>query len=395
MTNHDVVILGAGPTGTTAARLLAQRKMQVTVFDRETGPSFKVGESLLPEGIRLCHKLGLEDQLRESGFLVKNGARFILATDGAEDRFDFQDAWRADRSAYAYQVKRQEFDAMLARHAEAGGADIHWDTDVRDVEFREDHILMTFADGQRCTTRYLVDATGPAHFLAKRLRLRRPIPTLRKTSLFTHCAGIPRRSGHEEGDITILWSDSGWFWVIPFSDGTTSVGLIGDPEVVDEAGTSDQERFDKLCAQSASHKTLFDGREQLIPVQRRADWSYHCDPLAGENFVLLGDAGGFLDPVFSSGVYLGQQGAFFCDEILGPALAAGGLPSAESREQFGERMQTALDRFLQFVNQFYDSRFLENVIRSRKRAGLRQSITSLLAGDIFYEDNPMLRMGII
>ena len=395
MPDHDVVILGAGPTGTTAARLLTQRGIGVTVFDREAGPTFKIGESLLPEGIRLCHQLGLEEQLHEAGFVVKNGARFILTNDGAEDRFDFQDAWRADRCSFAYQVKRQEFDALLARHAESGGADIQWSTHVRDVEFRTSDILITLGDGRQCTTRYIADATGPAHFLAKRFNLRRPNPTLRKVSLFTHCAGIPRASGRAEGDITILWSESGWFWVIPFSDGITSVGLIGDQDIVDAAGKSDQERFDNLCSQSASHKSLFDDQEQLMPVQRRANWAYRCDPIAGENFVLLGDAAGFIDPVFSTGVYLGQQGAFFFDEFLGPALAAGDSPSAEDRENFNRRMRTALDRFQQFVNQFYDSSFVDNIIRSRKRAGLRQSITSLLAGDVFYEDNPMLRMGII
>jgi flavin-dependent dehydrogenase len=266
---------------------------------------------------------------------------------------------------------------------------------VRDVDLREEHVVVTLADGEVRTTRYLVDATGPAHFLAKRLDLRRPYEPLRKIALFTHCSGIPRRPGREAGDITILWSPSGWVWVIPFANGRTSVGIVGDPAAVQGAGGDDQQRFDALCAQSPSHQDLFHSREQLLPIQRRADWSYRCDAIAGSRFAMLGDAGGFLDPVFSSGVYLGQQGAFLFDEFLGPALAADELPDQDSRARFTTQMHKALERFLRLIHQFYDARFVENVVRARKRQGLRRSLTSLLAGDVYYDDNPILRMGML
>lgn len=396
MTESDVLIIGAGPAGSTLAYWLAKAGLATRILDRASGPQFKVGESLLPEGIRLCREMGLGEALESGPFLPKFGAQFILSEDGASDRFDFGEALRAERCGHAYQVKRVDFDSLLQQHAQDAGAELCWDVNVRRVDPEgHGHVSAWDAAGQEHRARYLVDASGLAHLVARQLGQAEALDGLRKVSIFSHFDGIPREEGKRGSDIRILWTPSGWFWVIPFQDGTTSIGVVGDPDVVAEAGADDQQRFDALAAQSDVHRSVFSARRQLAPVQRKADYSFRTGAKTGARFLLLGDAAGFIDPIFSTGVYLAQQGAFLARDAILPALTRGELPGAPARAHFTERIELATRRYLSLVHMFYDQKFMDDIIRSRRRENTRRALTSVLAGDIFDEDNTLLRMGML
>jgi flavin-dependent dehydrogenase len=249
-------------------------------------------------------------------------------------------------------------------------------------------------DGRRLAARFLVDATGPTALLPTRLQLREPIDGLRKAAIFSHFAGVPRATGTAAGDIDILHSDDGWHWIIPFSDGTASVGVVGEPEYLRSMGADDQERFDRLCERSEVHRRLLGERRQLLPLYRRADFSFRCRTFSGSRFLLIGDAACFIDPVFSSGVFLAQKGAFLAHEHIAPALKAGRLPSTEDLAAYERNLRVGLDRFLTLVRHFYADAFVRNIIRCRERRALKSALTSLLAGDVWDDYNIWIRMGV-
>jgi flavin-dependent dehydrogenase len=391
----DTIVLGAGPAGSTVARLLAADGISVLLLDRAAAPVFKVGESLLPEGVSLCRRMGMGRHLEEAGFLGKYGAHFILTEDGTEERFDFLGE-ADDRTPPAYEVKRVEFDALLARFAAEGGARLLRGFDVEHVDVDAGPgVAVTSRDGRKLTARFLVDATGPAGLLGQRLSLRDPLPGLRKAAIFSHFADVPRASGRKAGDIIILHSDVGWHWVIPFSDGTTSVGIVGEPDFLRSMGADDQQRFDRICERTETHRRLLGKRRQLMPIHRRADYSFRCRTFSGERFLLVGDAAGFVDPIFSNGVFLAQKSAFLAHDCLGPALKAGTLPGAAERARYEKDLRVGLDRFVTLVRQFYDDTFAHNIVRTRERPALKVALTGLLAGGVWDEDNVWIRMGVV
>jgi flavin-dependent dehydrogenase len=215
-----------------------------------------------------------------------------------------------------------------------------------------------------------------------------------RIAMFSHFEGVPRDDGARAGDIVILWTEQGWFWVIPFQDGTTSVGVVGDPETIQAAGADDQERFDNLCAQSDVHRRYLAERRQLEPLRRHADYSFACHAKSGDRFLLLGDASGFVDPIFSTGVFLAQMGAFAASDVIAPALLAGELPGMSVRREFENKLGLGMRRYLALVQRFYDGRFMDDMVRARRRVQTQKALTSVLAGDIFDEDNPLIRMGV-
>lgn len=391
----DALVVGAGPAGSTLARLLAVAGLRVLVLDREPGPVFKIGESLLPAGVALCHELGLTAELLSGPYLTKYAARFVLTDSGEEERYPFAEGLRGGAGRSAYQVKRADFDALLQRHACAGGAEFRFGARVTDIGLDDERATVLLESGERLQAAAVVDASGQGHLLSRRLGLRTAIPGLAKVGLFSHFEGLPRRTGEEEGDITVLWNADYWVWVIPFKDGTTSMGVVGDPAFIQRAGKHDDERFANLCAASASHRELLAARRQLFPLQRRADFSYECARLAGPRFVLVGDAAGFIDPLFSTGVFLAQQSAFLAARALVPALRANRALSAEEQHAYTTTQHTAIRRFLALVKSSYENRLIETAVRSRRRRGMRSAFISLLAGDVFDEANPLIGMGVL
>src|SRR5215471_9061037 len=249
--SYDAVIIGGGPAGSTVATLLARAGRRVVVFEKEKFPRFHVGESLLPYILPIFERLGVHEKIRAHGFQEKYGAFFWNETTGGTRPVEF---WNAEDDSHpmAYQVKRSEFDQLLLSHAESCGAEVRYQTRVEEVLFEAGRaagvrVGAAEGDGEEIRARVVVDASGQDAFLSRRLGTRDFDPKLKRAALFAHYEVVPRPAGRQAGDILLPTDQEVWYWIIPFSDGTTSVGAVFEPDLVRERGTMEQ-RFDWVIA---------------------------------------------------------------------------------------------------------------------------------------------------
>ena len=378
--------MGGGPVGSTCAALLAQKGYAVLLVEQEKHPRFHIGESLLPRTRAVFDKLGITGEL-ESRYIRKYAARFVDAETGKIRQYEFSEAFDSPYD-YAFEVPRNEFDALLFAHAAKCGAEIREDFTVRDVPFRDGAacgVSGTHADGTPETfeARFVVDATGRDSFLANRIVGKDPIPELPQTAMFTHYDKCWRQEGKYEGNIQILLYPHGWWWFIPFRGTVTSVGTVMFRDYSRTKGERSNEEFmDATVAETNFAREWLAPAHRIAPVRHTADWSYRARKLVGPGFALVGDAGLFLDPLFSTGVHLGMTGADLLSEDLDAAFRAGDFSEARFDSYVGA-MKRGSDFFLAFVRGFYDGHFRELVVDPDQRPTVTRMIVSVLSGDVF------------
>lgn len=379
-----VVVIGGGPAGSVTAARLRQHGVEVVVLEKETFPRFHLGESLLPKSLPILETIGVLPAVAER-FIPKFGARFHDDIRGKKDRFAFDGAWKPE-PAYAFQVERSAFDALLLDHARSLGADVRQPCAAKRIVFEGDRAVAVETTDQRIDADFVIDASGRD--------LMRGTPTekidgLDQTSIYMHYTGIPRACGAEEGDVDIVLFESGeagrpnWFWVIPFKGTTTSVGaVVSRAWMRARAGKDLGQLFAEAVAASPSATELLRDGTPLWPEFRAtADFSYRVKSVRGTNWLAVGDAGGFIDPLFSTGAHLAMTGGFMAAE----AIAAGaGFDAWEASTR------AAAETFTLAVQAFYRGPLIEHLFTENKRTPLRRSITSLLAGDV-YGDSIWLR----
>lgn len=391
----DVVVAGGGPGGSVSATALARRGLSVLVLERDRFPRFHLGESLLPQSLPTLEAIGVLPAI-EARFLKKYGARFHDDRLGRTDRFSFEGAWRP-RPDHAFQVPRDEFDHVLLEHARASGADVREGWTVRRIA--RGGVEATRPDGEaaRIEASFVIDATGRDALTAHEAKSTARIEGLDQTALFTQLTGVPRGEGDREGDIDIvLFPDAGggrrssWFWIIPFSDGRASVGAVVSRAWMRAHRGSPRELFAAAVRSSPSATRLLADAKPCWPEPRAtADFSYRVPGLVGDGWLRVGDAGGFIDPLFSTGAHLAIVGGARAADAIALSLAD---PSRE-RAIFAEweaTMTGASECFVSAVKAFYAGPLVEVLFAEDKREALRRSVTSLLAGDVF-EDSPWLR----
>ncbi len=383
---HDAVVLGAGPAGCAAATALARRGRSVVLLDRDPEPRFKIGESLLPWNRPVFEELGLLAKVEEAGFQRKYGALFSNERTGGERQVDFRRAWDASKPS-AWQVKRKDFDALLAAHASACGANVRRGVTVDDVLFdgaRATGVSLRGPGGpETIPAKVVVDATGQAALLASRLGIRRADANLRKAALYAHVTGAWRGAGDRAGDILLPFLPDVWYWVIPFSDGSASVGAVFAPEVLATlAGKTNLERFEEILARSAKMREYLAGAVRTTDVGAVSDYSYTATRFAGDGWVLAGDAATFLDPVFSTGVFLGMSAGLRAAKAIDAALAAKGRVDAADFAAYGRTTRRMVARFRPFVYGYYDPVFMRMFCEKAPVDALRAAVTSTLAGDV-------------
>jgi flavin-dependent dehydrogenase len=384
---YDAIVIGGGPSGSTVAARLMQRSRRVLLLEKERFPRFHIGESLLPCSMPLFEELGVMPALREHGFLPKYAAEFVTADGSVTRRYAFADGLIPGAPS-AFEVDRSEFDHVLLKNAARLGVEVREATSVTRFEIGHDGVEVWARDEAGAETRFtahmLIDATGQTSMLAGKLGMREMDLGLKNFAVFSHFEGAERHSGIEEGDITVVLIPGGWWWVIPLSDGRTSLGQVG-PAAMLRGRKPDEAYFHEQIASTPYLAKRFAQAKRVAPVRTISDYSYVSKRLCGDRFVLVGDAGAFIDPVFSTGVYLGMVGAFRAAEAVDRALSVGRF----SRREFvayESWLRKQVETYKKFVKGFYRPEFVELLMAPSDWLDLRAAITSLLAG--FGVDRP-------
>lgn len=396
---YDVAVAGGGPAGATAAALLARAGLSVACFERERFPRFHVGESLLPANTPLFARLGVLDTLEAAGFLRKRGAAFLDETEQRQQVLHFRPGPRW--AGHAYNVVRSEFDRLLLDHAAKQGAAVFQGATVERValephgvrlEVRTDSGPVRVAEAA-----FLVDASGRDAFLASRLGRRHPMPDLGKVALFAHYRGAGRWPGRQEGYIRIYLFEHGWFWWIPFAGDLTSVGCVLHQRVVRARRSSTEALFQEMVAACPGVRAGLRGAEQVTAVHPVANFSYRTEPVVGDRFVALGDAVVFVDPIFSTGVFVAMASAELAVPTIVQMVRDGDFRAARFRP-YWERVRRGVAPFFALIESYYDPAFMDVFFARRPPPGLglwsRRAFTAIAVGGAFFEQPAWIRAGL-
>ncbi|HEY4013202.1 MAG TPA: NAD(P)/FAD-dependent oxidoreductase [Polyangiaceae bacterium] len=390
--SHDVVVIGGGPAGSVCATRLASKGRRVLVLEREKHPRFHLGESLLPNSMGVLSEVGVLDEVR-ARFLVKRGARFVDGLDPAcATRYDFAEAFHATWD-HAFQVPRDEFDALLFRRAGESGAELReqWEVTriLREGE-RAAGVEVRGPDGalHEIGARFVVDASGRNAVMARASAGVERIAHLDRTALFTQVRGAWRDVGAREGDIQIVVfgkdsDDRGWFWFIPFADGRTSVGcVVSGAWMRARRGLGPEALFEDAVRGSPAATFLLAGAPPMFAARATADFSFRVETLRGHGWVAVGDASGFIDPLFSTGAHLAMNGGLQAADAIDAALEAGDV-SRDRFEAWERSQRLGAELFVGVVQAFYAGDLTSYLFAKEQHPFLRRAITSLLAGDVF------------
>lgn len=382
----DVIVAGGGPAGSTTASFLRRLGRSVLVLEREQFPRFHIGESLLPCAGDIWDELGLKDEMHRR-FIVKPAARFIHNESRSEFTYYFANAIRPDYP-YAYEVPRDEFDHMLLERSRELGADVRYQHEVRDMDVQADGVRVQVQpnDGAAYSVRaqVFVDATGRDTLLGTRLGLKVADELVTtNAACFTHFRNCNRQTGADEGNITIVLFDGGWWWFIPFKGEITSIGCVLQKHFsMANRGASPEELFEAALAATPSMQELLRGATRVRPVGTTGNWSYRCKQFYGDRFLLVGDSAAFIDPLFSTGVLMAAYGGRFAAHAIDAALTAGDC----SASRFAAYQQQALqgaDLFKRLVHEFYGESLRKLLVHSAAHPATCAVITSMLAGDVY------------
>lgn len=399
MTNaldFDVAVIGGGPGGSAAASMLGRLGHRVVVLEKTHFPRFHIGESQVPWLNEVLAEIGATHVIAEARFVEKWGASFSTPDGSVEQYADFTQAFEVP-TPKIFQVPRAEFDRILLTHAGTCGAEVRQGVTVTAADFDDDGVTVTCAGEtageHQLRVRAIVDASGRAGFLGRRFGERRKDAVLRNIAVHAQYEGVPRVSGRRSGDIRMVTrGDRGWFWFIPISDTVTSVGAVVPQAVYNAlAGDTPAATLSHLLAQTPAAAALVADATVVTAASFDADYSYLHSCHAGDRFVIVGDAGAFLDPIFSTGVLLAMQSGIEAARAVSAGIGRGNL-GASAFSEYQERLVSRYLHFRRFAIGFYDEAFRDLFFSRSSRFGIYQSVLSVLAGN--WKPSLRTRIGI-
>jgi flavin-dependent dehydrogenase len=388
-TNFDIIVIGAGPAGTTAACKLIQQGFTVKILEKMQFPRFVIGESLLPHCMDYLDELGLLKCVEDLNFQVKSGACFYHNDELCDFRFDNQytDGWK-----YTYQVKRAQFDHALAIETEKKGANLEFKAEVLDVKTSAEIQTVTYRDSegneQKLTSRFVMDASGYGRVLPRMFDLEVPVPTPPRSAVFSHLDDS-KRTDIAGNNIFVhsFNNNTSWIWSIPFSDGTASVGIVGDSTFVEECAENGGKKYKELVSTFPGLSDRYVDAEYKFEPMKVTNYSVSVKQLYGEGYILCGNSTEFLDPIFSSGVTLAITSGYKAAEIVGTHLKGEDVDF----QDYSSYLQKGIDVFRSYVNGWYDGS-LQNIFFSKNtNDDFRRQICSVLAGYVWDETNPFVK----
>ncbi len=386
-TDVDVLIIGAGPAGAVASSLLHRDGFRVLVVEKQQFPRFVIGESLLPHCMDFIEEAGLLDAVAEQNFMQKNGAVFHRA--GGICNFDFSAQFTTGWK-YTYQVPRADFDLALANAVAALGVEILYGHGVSAVEFHETHAaaVLDQPDGSQrtVTAKFILDCSGYGRVLPRLLDLERPSNFPVREALFTHVTGDHRPEGREEGKIwACLHPEGAWLWIIPFSNGRTSVGAVATPEFFARYPENPEARLRAIISTDPSAGPRMRDAQFTFEPRRIAGYACAVKQLHGPRFALVGNATEFLDPIFSSGVTLALASASRAAKVLTRELRG---ETVDWQADYAEHVMQGINAFRAYVTAWYDGTLPDIFFNAGRNPDIMRQICSVLAGYVWDQSNP-------
>jgi flavin-dependent dehydrogenase len=391
--DYDCIVIGGGPAGSTVGTLVADAGHKVLIVEREKFPRFHIGESLMPETYWTFERLGMLPKLKNSEFVKKYSVQFVTAT-GRESQPFYFDERDPRECSQTWQVLRSKFDEMLLDNAAEHGAKVWQEANVNDILLepsdsddlpRARGVIVTRKGGKPQTlhARVVVDATGTHAMLSKKLGIRKGDPMLRKAALFAHYKGCLRDPGKNGGATLVLSTrqNDGWFWYIPLPDDVTSIGVVGDLSRLSNKLSTPEKTLEEEIANCAGLQPRMTGAARVSQVHVISDYSYRSSRCAGDGWVLVGDAFGFLDPMYSSGVFLALKSGEMAADAINDALASG-QPDAMNLSRWGDTLSDGMQTIRKLVYAFYTPGFsFGRFIRANPDKV--NDVTAILVGDVF------------
>jgi flavin-dependent dehydrogenase len=388
---YDVVVVGGGPGGAATSTLLAQHGHRVLLLEREQVPRYHIGESLIPYTWFTLERLGVIDWLKRSACPKKYSVQFVSITGRVSQPFYFFQTIEHECSM-TWQVWRSEFDAMLLDNARSKGVEVRQGTPVREILFEGDRAVGVLAEmdgtAREIRARAVVDASGRDAILSRRFGWLQRDPELQKVAVWSYYKGAKRDSGLDEGATTVAYvPDKGWFWYIPLHSDIVSVGVVGEPRYL-YRGTRDAEQIFEREVRACSwiHDHVKVGT-RCEPVRTTGEYTYRSSQIGGDGFCLVGDAFAFLDPLFSTGVFLALKSGEMAADTLHEALLADDV-TAGRFEDYYARQRRAVLAFRRLVLAFYDLTFSFREFLL-EYPHLRASVVDTLVGNVFTDLDPL------